>query len=64
MCYFSIFAYWEISILFSVSDYYCYELIEATRNDDAVSIFTGRSDLNLLTSEQLEDEQTEELDMC
>lgn len=51
LCYFSIFTYWGISILFSFSDYNCYELIEATRNDEAVSIFTGRSYLNLLTSE-------------
>ncbi|QIA62088.1 hypothetical protein GT360_00290 [Vibrio astriarenae] len=51
-------------MLFSVSDYFSYQLVEASSHDEAVKLFTGKSNLVLLTDEQLNDDTTVVVAMC
>ncbi|PMO34295.1 hypothetical protein BCT12_14460 [Vibrio breoganii] len=51
-------------MVFAVSDYYKYHLIEASSPDEAVCSFTGKSNLVLLSNERLNDPRTVVAVMC
>ena len=51
-------------MIFAVSDYYRYQLIESSSPDEAVCSFMGQSNLVLLQDEQLNDPTTVVAVMC